>query len=195
MVYNSFRRYVENGNPQDEQGKKLKNLLHYVHQVVIFLGEDYTKNPPKTMSEIQKAEAYIHKIVVPYINKLQSEKTKKPSSDSTTQPHGGSSGGQPNIASGFYGQNTSTAENAYLQSDTYNENSTATSSGMGDFNLSFGMGGQQQNQFQMSLGTDMPGGASSTSQASPSNTSQPPTTTSTTRTPDNSQGLITLVET
>ena len=64
------------GETDDESSQKLRNLLHYVQQVVTFLGEERGKVPAKPLREISKAEQYIQRIVLPYVNKLNTEKTK-----------------------------------------------------------------------------------------------------------------------
>lgn len=76
-MYKSFRQYVDLGRVDDEQCKRLKSILRYIHQVVTFLGESREINPPKPIDELRKAEGYIQKIVVPYLNKLKSETSKK----------------------------------------------------------------------------------------------------------------------
>lgn len=75
-VYKQFRWYIETGE-NDESGK-LKRMLQFVHGVVDYLAEDSSKVPAKPLSEIQRAESYIHKYVIPYINKLNECERKAP---------------------------------------------------------------------------------------------------------------------
>ena len=76
-MYQDFRRrYVDLGEIDDESKEKVRNLLHSVQQVVTLLGEERGKVPAKPLGEISKAEQFIQRIVLPYINKLNTEKTK-----------------------------------------------------------------------------------------------------------------------
>lgn len=154
LVYRAFRRYVESGRPEDEQTKKLTNLLHYVHQVVIFLGEDPLKNPAKPLTEVDKADAYIKKIVLPYLNKLKTEKERKNSISSSRTSIPASSQNQNNTSSGLPSggidstttTTSSSSEHSAAQlasTDMFFSNtppsSSASDSGMGIF-FGFGLG-------------------------------------------------------